>query len=119
MRRSPPNPSPEAIEPVKAASRFVADSALVRALAAPVLTAVPIVTLIVTLIVPLTVPMRGGIPTPAILERWGFWISITVVLVIVAYGIPVIQLIQNAPPDRKSTRLNSSHRTVSRMPSSA
>jgi cytochrome c-type biogenesis protein CcmH len=50
MRRLPPSPCPEAIEPLKAARRFTTDSALVRGLAALALTAV--------LIVPLMVPIR-------------------------------------------------------------
>ena len=40
MRRLPPSPCPEAIEPLKAARRFATDSALVRGLAALALTAV-------------------------------------------------------------------------------
>jgi cytochrome c-type biogenesis protein CcmH len=47
MRRLPPSPCPEAIEPLKAARRFTTDSALVRGLAALALTAVLIVSLMV------------------------------------------------------------------------
>ncbi len=34
---------------------------------------------------------------PAILERWSVWIGITVALVLIAYTIPVIHMIQHAP----------------------
>jgi cytochrome c-type biogenesis protein CcmH len=50
MRRLPPSPCPEAIEPLKAARRFTTDSASVRSLAVLALAAV--------LIVPILVPIR-------------------------------------------------------------
>lgn len=34
---------------------------------------------------------------PAILERWSVWIGITIALVLIAYTIPVIHMIQHAP----------------------
>lgn len=34
---------------------------------------------------------------PAILERWSVWIGITIVLVLIAYTIPVIHIAQHAP----------------------
>jgi cytochrome c oxidase subunit 1 len=34
---------------------------------------------------------------PAILERWALWIGITVALIIIAYTIPLIHIIQDAP----------------------
>jgi cytochrome c oxidase subunit 1 len=36
--------------------------------------------------------------TPPVLERWGVWVAITAVLVVVAYTVPIIDMIQNAPP---------------------
>ncbi len=39
-----------------------------------------------------------AISTPPILERWGVWVAITAVLVVVAYTVPIIDMIQNAPP---------------------
>lgn len=36
--------------------------------------------------------------TPPVLERWGVWLAITAVLVVVAYTVPIIDMIQNAPP---------------------
>jgi cytochrome c oxidase subunit I len=47
---------------------------------------------------PVAEPMRGGLPTPPVLERWGVWVGLTAVLVVLAYGYPVVQLIQHAPP---------------------
>lgn len=35
---------------------------------------------------------------PLILERWSLWITITIVLVLLAYFIPTWQMIQHAPP---------------------
>lgn len=34
---------------------------------------------------------------PAILERWSVWIGITIALVLIAYTIPVIHMVQHAP----------------------
>jgi cytochrome c oxidase subunit 1 len=39
-----------------------------------------------------------AVDTPPILERWGIWVAITAVLVVVAYTVPIIDMIQNAPP---------------------
>ncbi len=47
---------------------------------------------------PVGAPMPGGLRTPPLLERWGVWVGLTALLVVIAYGIPVVQLIQNAPP---------------------
>jgi cytochrome c oxidase subunit I len=47
---------------------------------------------------PIATPMAGGLQTPAILERWIVWVGLTVVLVLLAYGIPVWQMIHDAPP---------------------
>lgn len=35
---------------------------------------------------------------PAILERWSIWILITIVLLVLAYGYPIYELIAHAPP---------------------
>ncbi|MBE3556007.1 MAG: b(o/a)3-type cytochrome-c oxidase subunit 1 [Firmicutes bacterium] len=40
---------------------------------------------------------EAGTP-PAIFEKWWLWIGITVVLVLIAYFVPVTQMIQNAGP---------------------
>ena len=40
-------------------------------------------------------------------------------LVLEEFGVEWVRLALNKPGDRKSTRLNSSHRSLSRMPSSA
>jgi cytochrome c oxidase subunit 1 len=36
--------------------------------------------------------------TPKILERWPLWITIAVALILVAYTVPMIEMIQHAPP---------------------
>jgi cytochrome c oxidase subunit 1 len=35
--------------------------------------------------------------TPRFLERWGLWVGITFVLIIVAYGYPLVDMLQHAP----------------------
>lgn len=37
-------------------------------------------------------------PTPKVLENWKLWIGITIALILFAYTIPVIEIIQHAPP---------------------
>lgn len=37
-------------------------------------------------------------PTPKWLENWKLWIAITIALILFAYTIPVMDVIQNAPP---------------------
>ena len=44
------------------------------------------------------VDAEQAMQTPPVLERWGLWVAITAVLVIVAYTVPIIDMIQNAPP---------------------
>ncbi|WP_066174060.1 b(o/a)3-type cytochrome-c oxidase subunit 1 [Bacillus marinisedimentorum] len=39
--------------------------------------------------------------TPMILENWKLWIGVTVALILFAYTIPFIDMIQNAPPGSK------------------
>ena len=36
--------------------------------------------------------------TPKILENWWVWIGITIVLIIMAYALPISDMIRNAPP---------------------
>lgn len=36
--------------------------------------------------------------TPAILDRWPVWLSVLAVLIILAYAVPIMDQIQNAPP---------------------
>lgn len=43
--------------------------------------------------------------TPKILENWKVWIGITVGLILVAYTIPVIDMIQHAPPGSPGFKL--------------
>ncbi|MGM7683641.1 b(o/a)3-type cytochrome-c oxidase subunit 1 [Cytobacillus sp. Hm23] len=43
--------------------------------------------------------------TPMVLENWKLWIGITVLLILFAYTIPFIDMIQNAPVGSKGYRL--------------
>ncbi len=43
--------------------------------------------------------------TPLILENWKLWIGITAVLIILAYTLPFVDMIQNAPPGSKGFKL--------------
>ena len=60
-------------------------------------------------------PFMGGLLTQAVSWRAVFWVNVPI-------GLATLALVRIARPDntdRKSTRLNSSHMTSSRMPSSA
>ncbi len=37
-------------------------------------------------------------PTPAWIERWALWISITIALILFAYTVPIVDIVQNATP---------------------
>ena len=43
--------------------------------------------------------------TPMVLENWKIWLTICIVLILFAYTIPVIDMIQNAPPGSKGYKL--------------
>jgi len=43
--------------------------------------------------------------TPAVLENWKLWIGVTVALILFAYTIPFIDIIQNAPPVSEGFKL--------------
>lgn len=43
--------------------------------------------------------------TPMVFENWKLWIGITVILIIFAYTLPFIDMIQNAPPGSKGFKL--------------
>ncbi|WP_044748265.1 b(o/a)3-type cytochrome-c oxidase subunit 1 [Bacillus alveayuensis] len=43
--------------------------------------------------------------TPLVFENWKLWIGITVVLILIAYTIPFMDMIQNAPPGSKGYKL--------------
>ncbi|WP_163969819.1 b(o/a)3-type cytochrome-c oxidase subunit 1 [Oceanobacillus halotolerans] len=40
-------------------------------------------------------------PTPAFFENWKLWIAITIALILFAYTIPFVDIIQNSPPGSK------------------
>lgn len=42
---------------------------------------------------------------PMVLENWKLWLGITVALILFAYTIPLIDIIQNAPPGSKGYKL--------------
>lgn len=42
---------------------------------------------------------------PLILERWSLWISLTIVLIVVAYLFPTIEMIRHAPPGSPPFRI--------------
>ena len=43
--------------------------------------------------------------TPKVLENWKLWIGVTVALILFAYTIPFIDIIQNAPPGSPGYKL--------------
>ncbi|WP_052487231.1 b(o/a)3-type cytochrome-c oxidase subunit 1 [Gordoniibacillus kamchatkensis] len=43
---------------------------------------------------PIGEELDGAEPTPKLFERWGVWLGISVVLIFVAYTIPVVEMIQ-------------------------
>lgn len=48
---------------------------------------------------------EGAERTPLAMENWKLWIGITVALILIAYTIPFIDMIQNAPPGSKGYKL--------------
>ncbi len=46
-----------------------------------------------------------GMGTPKVFENWKLWIGITVALILFAYTVPFIDIIQNAPPGSPGYRL--------------
>ncbi|MGM8216099.1 b(o/a)3-type cytochrome-c oxidase subunit 1 [Bacillaceae bacterium W0354] len=50
---------------------------------------------------PIAVPAEKNLKIPPILENWKVWIGIAFALILLAYTIPIIDLIQNAPPGSK------------------
>lgn len=50
-------------------------------------------------IFPVAVSDSGG--TPRILENWKVWIGIALVLIAIAYTVPIMDMIQHAPPGSK------------------
>ncbi|MFD2169908.1 b(o/a)3-type cytochrome-c oxidase subunit 1 [Tumebacillus lipolyticus] len=43
-------------------------------------------------------------PTPKILENWKLWIGIAALLILLAYGYPIYDIIQNPPPSSPALR---------------
>jgi cytochrome c oxidase subunit 1 len=40
----------------------------------------------------------GALATPRILERWPVWIGISVFLILIAYGMPIMDQVTHVPP---------------------
>jgi cytochrome c oxidase subunit 1 len=47
---------------------------------------------------------EAGQRPPALLERWSVWIGLTVVLTLIAYTVPVMDMIRQAPPGSMGIR---------------
>ena len=47
---------------------------------------------------PIGEPMELSGPTPAYLERWGLWLGLTAALIVVAYAIPIADMLSNPTP---------------------
>ncbi|PWA09256.1 cytochrome C [Pueribacillus theae] len=47
---------------------------------------------------PIAEEEEDAMPTPKVLENWKLWIGITIALILFAYTIPMIDIIQHSPP---------------------
>lgn len=54
---------------------------------------------------PVAALAKDAISTPKVFENWKLWIGITVLLILFAYTIPFIDILQNAPPGSKGFKL--------------
>lgn len=54
---------------------------------------------------PVSALAKDAISTPKVFENWKLWIGITVLLILFAYTIPFIDILQNAPPGSKGFKL--------------
>ena len=54
---------------------------------------------------PIAEPSENAAKTPKVFENWPLWIAITAGLILFAYTIPIIDIIQNAPPGAKGFKL--------------
>ncbi|WP_010271090.1 b(o/a)3-type cytochrome-c oxidase subunit 1 [Paenibacillus senegalensis] len=50
---------------------------------------------------PIAEVAEGAEETPRLFERWGVWISLVVILILIAYAVPVTDMIQNPVPGSK------------------
>lgn len=50
---------------------------------------------------PIAAVAEGAEETPKIFERWGLWLSLVVILILIAYSVPVTDMIQNPVPGSK------------------
>jgi cytochrome c oxidase subunit 1 len=47
---------------------------------------------------PVAEPPVGAAPTPRLFERWGLWMAVVVLLILVAYAVPVMDMVVNPVP---------------------
>ncbi|MNH98757.1 cytochrome c oxidase subunit 1 [compost metagenome] len=47
---------------------------------------------------PIGEAMEEAQPTPAYLDRWGIWITLSIILIVVAYSLPLMHMITNPAP---------------------
>ncbi|KOP83177.1 b(o/a)3-type cytochrome-c oxidase subunit 1 [Cytobacillus solani] len=48
---------------------------------------------------------KGAEKTPLVFDNWKLWLGISAILIVFAYTLPLIDLIQNAPPGSKGFKL--------------
>ncbi|MEI5907250.1 b(o/a)3-type cytochrome-c oxidase subunit 1 [Bacillus spongiae] len=48
---------------------------------------------------------EGAERTPMVLENWKIWLTVLVALILVAYSVPFLDMIQNGPPGSKGYKL--------------
>lgn len=54
---------------------------------------------------PVATVSEAAVPTPKVLENWKLWIGVTCALILFAYTIPFIDIVQNAPPGSQGYKL--------------
>jgi len=54
---------------------------------------------------PLAETSADAQPTPAVFERWPLWVGVLAVLILIAYGKPILDMIQHAPPGSPGYKL--------------
>ncbi|MNC61488.1 hypothetical protein D3C75_1114320 [compost metagenome] len=47
---------------------------------------------------PVAEPPEGAAPAPRLFERWGVWMAVVVLLILVAYAVPVMDMVVNPVP---------------------
>lgn len=47
---------------------------------------------------PVAEPAADAVPAPRLFERWGLWMTVVVLLILVAYAVPVMDMVMNPVP---------------------